>query len=340
MSPLLEVDGLSVSFRTARGEVRALSKASFSLERGGLLVLAGESGSGKSVLAHTLLGLLPRNASLQGRARLDEDELVGASEKAMRRVRGSRISFIPQSPGSALSPVRRLGPQLMEAARARGLSKSASEKALKALLAELDLDYDELRSGYIHQLSGGMQQRLLNALSLVGEPELVIADEPTSGLDADLIEAVAAQLEGILSRGAGLIVITHDLRLARHLGERLASNASNDSHRSARAELALLYASRIVERRPLGEFFDSPAHPYGEDLLNALPEAGAEPVPGLPPELSALPEHCVFAPRCRERFARCEREIPEDYPMADGGLAACFLYDHDSSGRRAWEESC
>lgn len=336
MSALLEVENLSISFRTARGTVRALSGASFSLERGGLLVLAGESGSGKSVLAQSLLGLLPANASVQGAARLGEDELVGAPEKAMRRIRGSRISFIPQSPGAALSPVRRLGPQLMEAARARGLSKPASGKKLKTLLAELDLDYNGLRNSYIHQLSGGMQQRLLNALSLVGEPELVIADEPTSGLDADLREAVAGQLEGILSRGAGLIVITHDLRLARRLGERLA----NEGYQNAQPQLALLYASRIVERRPLSEFFELPAHPYGEDLLNALPEAGAKPVAGLPPELTDLPEYCAFAPRCRRRFSRCEREIPADYPLADGGLAACFLHDHDSSDQGPREEPC
>lgn len=340
MNPLLRVENLSVCFRTARGTVRALSGASFSLERGGLLVLVGESGSGKSVLAQSLLGLLPRNASVEGAARLGEGELVAAPEKAMRKIRGSRISYIPQSPGSALSPVRRLGPQLMEAARARGLSKSASEKTLKALLAELDLDYDALRNSYIHQLSGGMQQRLLNALSVVGEPELVIADEPTSGLDADLIGAVAAQLEGILSRGAGLIVITHDLRLARHLGERISERPANDGRQSARAELALLYASRILERRPLSKFFEAPAHPYGKDLLNALPEAGAEPVPGLPPELSDLPEHCVFASRCGRRFSRCEREVPADYPLADGGLAACFLHDHDSGGTGAQEEPC
>jgi len=310
VSALLEVVELSVGFRTRRGVVQALTDTAVSLERGELLLVVGESGSGKTVLAHSLLALLPRNVTVTGAIRLGGENLLAYSERRLRSVRGRRLALIPQTPASALSPVRRIGSQLAEGAMARGLTREEAQRQLAERLGELDLDLEELSDRYVHQLSGGMQQRVVNALALVGEPEIVIADEPTSGLDSDLVDATAAQLLAISARGAALLVITHDLRLAERLGGRLA----------------LLYASRIVEQGPTADFFAAPSHPYGRELLRALPEREGKSIPGLSPELTELPAHCAFAPRCPHRFDPCEDSIPDLYPVSETARARCFLH--------------
>jgi len=309
MSALLHVDELSVGFRTRAGTVQALSRASVTVAPGELLLVVGESGSGKTVLAHSLLRLLPRNVDVSGSIRLGGEDVLALKPDALRRMRGRRMALIPQSPAS-LNPVRKLGGQLLEAAQARGLTEHDARRRLRELLAELGLDLDFISGRYVHQLSGGMQQRIVNAMALVGDPDIVIADEPTSGLDSDLVDTTATQLREISARGASLLVITHDLRLAQRLGGRLA----------------LLYASRIVEVGPTAAFFKAPAHPYGRELLRALPEREGKSIPGLWPELTALPDHCAFADRCPDRFDRCTEAVPDLYPAADGVLARCFAH--------------
>jgi len=310
MTALLDVDELSVGFRTRAGTVQALSRASVTVAPGELLLVVGESGSGKTVLAHSLLRLLPRNVDVSGSIRLGGEDVLALKPDALRRMRGRRMALIPQSPASSLNPVRKLGGQLLEAAQARGLTERDARRRLRELLAELGLDLDFISGRYVHQLSGGMQQRIVNAMALVGDPDIVIADEPTSGLDSDLVDTTATQLREISARGASLLVITHDLRLAQRLGGRLA----------------LLYASRIVEVGPTAAFFKAPAHPYGRELLRALPEREGKSIPGLSPELTALPDHCAFADRCPDRFDRCTEAVPDLYPAADGVLARCFAH--------------
>lgn len=310
MTALLDVDELSVGFRTRAGTVQALSRASVTVAPGELLLIVGESGSGKTVLAHSLLRLLPRNVDVSGSIRLGGEDVLALKPDALRRMRGRRMALIPQSPASSLNPVRKLGGQLLEAAQARGLTERDARRRLRELLAELGLDLDFISGRYVHQLSGGMQQRIVNAMALVGDPDIVIADEPTSGLDSDLVDTTATQLREISARGASLLVITHDLRLAQRLGGRLA----------------LLYASRIVEVGPTAAFFKAPAHPYGRELLRALPEREGKSIPGLSPELTALPDHCAFADRCPDRFDRCTEAVPDLYPAADGVLARCFAH--------------
>lgn len=310
MTALLDVDELSVGFRTRTGTVQALSRASVTVAPGELLLVVGESGSGKTVLAHSLLRLLPRNVDVSGSIRLGGEDVLALKPDALRRMRSRRMALIPQSPASSLNPVRKLGGQLLEAAQARGLTEHDARRRLRELLAELGLDLDFISGRYVHQLSGGMQQRIVNAMALVGDPDIVIADEPTSGLDSDLVDTTATQLREISARGASLLVITHDLRLAQRLGGRLA----------------LLYASRIVEVGPTAAFFKAPAHPYGRELLRALPEREGKSIPGLSPELTALPDHCAFADRCPDRFDRCTEAVPDLYPAADGVLARCFAH--------------
>jgi peptide/nickel transport system ATP-binding protein len=310
VSGLLEVESLSVGFRTRRGVVQALSQASVTIEPGALLLVVGESGCGKTVLAHSLMRLLPRNVDVSGSIRLGGEDVLALKPDALRRMRGRRMALIPQSPGSSMNPVRKLGGQLLDAAQARGLTEQESRKRLRDLLAELGLDFELVAGRYVHQLSGGMQQRVVNALALVGEPDIVIADEPTSGLDSDLVDTTAAQLRAICARGTSLLVITHDLRLAQRLGGRLA----------------LLYASRVVEVGSTDTFFAAPAHPYGRELLRALPEREGRSIPGMSPELTALPDHCAFADRCPDRFARCAESIPDLYAAPAGSRARCFLH--------------
>lgn len=314
----LAVHGLSVGFRTRHGRVAALTDVDIEVPAGEFLVVAGESGSGKSVLAGAVLGALPGNAHVRGSIRIAGQDLSSLDQQALARCRRERVTYIPQSPATALNPVRRIGSLLTELARTRGLSPRSASTALRAALADLGLDYDRLAGCYPHQLSGGMQQRVLNALAMIGEPALVIADEPTSGLDADLVDATADQLRRLVAGGAGVLVITHDLRLAQRLGGRLA----------------LLYGGYVVESGPAGEFFANPAHPYGEGLLGALPERGGRPVPGQPVELTAPPPGCPFEPRCAVRVAACAGPVPELRPAATGSdratVVRCYRHGADT----------
>ncbi|QSB14687.1 ABC transporter ATP-binding protein [Natronosporangium hydrolyticum] len=297
----LAVTGLSVRFQTRAGPVAALTEIDLRLPAGEFLVVVGESGSGKSVLASAILRALPANTDLAGTISVAGHDLATLDRAALDRFRRSHLAYIPQSPATALNPVRRVGSLLLELARARGLSPAAARVTLRQALAELDLDLDRIARRYPHQLSGGMQQRVLNALAMVGDPALVIADEPTTGLDADLVDVTAAQLRQLTGRGAGVLVITHDLRLAQRLGGRLA----------------LLYGGYLVESSPTEEFFAAPAHPYGDGLLAALPERGGLPIPGQPVELTAPPPGCPFEPRCELRIPDCAGPVPTPRPVPD-----------------------
>lgn len=308
MTCLLEIRDLSVQFHIPRGTVHALSRLSLRIDPGETVVMVGESGSGKTVCAHALIRLLPRNATVTGEVWLDGQELLRMPETDLRAVRGRRIALIPQSPGTALNPVRRLDRQLLEAAHLRGLDRHAARKRLGELLGTVGSSWDAIAPRYPHQLSGGMQQRVVNALAMISRPDLVIADEPTGGLDADLVDVTARQLHDITGQGAALLVITHDLRLAQRLGGRLA----------------LLYASHLVEVRDTAGFFHAPAHPYGKGLLGALPERGGTPIPGLSPPLVDLPPGCAFAPRCASRRPACDD--PPPVVQLDDGSVRCLLH--------------
>ncbi|MFI6738439.1 ABC transporter ATP-binding protein [Nonomuraea sp. NPDC050451] len=289
----LRVDGLSVRFRIPGAVVHAVTDARFELRAGRCLALVGESGCGKSVMAHALLGLLPGNAAVTGHAWLDVPEqgpldLMAASEKTLaRRVRGRLIGLVPQSPAAHLTPVRTARAQLAETLRELGRAETPDALAERAGLRPQDLDR------YPHQLSGGMAQRVANALALAGDPPLILADEPTTGLDRPLVDATMAELRRLCDEGRAVLVITHDLRAA----ERVAD------------DIAVMYASRIVERSEAGAFFAGPRHPYARGLLDALPTRRFVPIPGLPPELTRLPDGCAFRPRCALATAACA-ELP------------------------------
>ncbi|MDF5755889.1 ABC transporter ATP-binding protein [Spongiactinospora sp. TRM90649] len=306
---LLRAEDLTVTFRIPGGTVRAVSDASFEVRPGRCLALVGESGCGKSVLAHALLGLLPGNATVSGQVWLEDDggslELLSAAPDVLaRRVRGREIGLIPQSPATHLTPVRTARAQLTEALRELGSARDADDLVSGHGLRPADLDR------YPHELSGGMAQRVANAMALAGDPWLVLADEPTSGLDRPLVERAMATLRELCDEGRAVLLITHDLRAA----ERVAD------------DIAVMYASRLVEIGPAARVLARPRHPYTAGLVAAQPDREFTPVPGLPPELTALPDGCAFRPRCTRADDACAVRpalpvLPAPPALMDG--AAC-----------------
>ncbi|MEU3606739.1 ABC transporter ATP-binding protein [Streptomyces sp. NPDC035033] len=292
-SALLTVRGLTVRFRLRGGRtVAAVTDADFDLAPGECLALVGESGCGKSVLASALLGLLPANAETGGTALLDGTDLLTADEKTLARsIRGRRVGLVPQSPAAHLTPVRTVRAHLEETVRAltdtpRSARREAAEDAAaRAAFPATHLD------AYPHELSGGLAQRAATALALIGDAPLLLADEPTTGLDRDLVERTADELRRHADDGRGLLLITHDLTAAARIADRVA----------------VMYAGRIVEIAPAHRFFGTagPDHPYARGLLDALPDRAFTPIPGMPPELSDLPDGCAFAPRCPRATDLC-----------------------------------
>lgn len=289
--PVLDVQRLSVRFLLGRGGrrgiVAAVTDVDLALRPGRVLVLAGESGCGKSVLASALLGLLPANAQVRGRALLavpglPERDLLAAPERELAgRVRGRAVGLVPQSAASHLTPVRTAGAQLTEAVRTLRPGVDPGD-VVGELAARVGLPVSALRR-YPHELSGGMAQRVGVALALAGDPAVVLADEPTTGLDRPLVDRTVDLLATLAAdEHRAVLLITHDLRAARRVA----------------TDVAVMYASRLVEVGPADAVFDDPRHPYTAGLLAALPGGGFQPVPGHPPELTALPTGCGFRPRC------------------------------------------
>ncbi|KAA0929110.1 ABC transporter ATP-binding protein [Streptomyces apricus] len=281
--------------------VRAVTDASFDLAAGECLALVGESGCGKSVLASALLGLLPANASVAGSAVLGDAgsgagglDLLAADERVLaREVRGRRVGLVPQSPVAHLTPVRTVRSHLDETVRA--LTGTSGPDGVRAAAGRAAFPEDHL-DRHPHQLSGGLAQRAATALALVGDASLLLADEPTTGLDRDLVERTVDELRRHTGDHRALLLITHDLAAAGRIADRVA----------------VMYAGRLVEITDAAAFFGAPGprHPYARGLLNALPERDFAPVPGLPPELGALPEGCAFAPRCDRASEACAT-VPE-----------------------------
>ncbi|MFC8671415.1 ABC transporter ATP-binding protein [Streptomyces griseorubiginosus] len=274
--------------------IAAVTDARFDVTAGECLALIGESGCGKSVLASALLGLLPANAQTAGEAHLADLDLLAADERTLARtVRGRRIGLIPQSPAAHLTPVRTIRSQLEETVAAlrgvqgrKALRAAAEEAAERAAFPADHLDR------HPHELSGGLAQRAATALALVGDAPLLLADEPTTGLDRDLVDHTVDELRRhVDTADRALLMITHDLAAAERIADRVA----------------VMYAGRIVELTDAAAFFGEtgPRHPYSRGLLAALPDRAFTPIPGMPPELGALPDGCAFAARCDRTTAAC-----------------------------------
>jgi peptide/nickel transport system ATP-binding protein len=312
-APLIALSRLTVSF----DGVTVLHGVDLSVGKGEALGLVGESGSGKSVTWLAALGLLPGKARVTGSARLGGLELVGAKMQTLDRVRGGRVAMIFQDPTSALNPVLKVGRQIGEAlALHRGLSGAAIRAEAKRLFDLVGIPDAERRlSAYPHEFSGGQNQRVMIAMALAGQPDILVADEPTTALDVtiqaqilDLINTVRREM------GMALVLISHDLGVIAETCDRVA----------------VMYAGRIVEEAPAAELFDAPHHPYARGLLHSLPPLGGMrrklvSIPGVVPDPRALPNGCAFAPRCSQVSEACRSAPPALRRIGDGRRLACVL---------------
>jgi peptide/nickel transport system ATP-binding protein len=314
---VLEIEGLSVTFPDPAGDVRAVRGVDLTLVRGEVLGIVGESGSGKSATALAAMGLLPENARVEGSVRLGTHELVGAPDQELARVRGSRLAMVFQDPLSALTPVYRVGHQVAEAVAAHSeVSREESWRRAVELLELVGIPAARQRaSAFPHELSGGMRQRVMIAMAIANDPDVLIADEPTTALDvtiqAQVLEVLRTARE---ATGAAIAMITHDLGVIAGIADRVA----------------VMYAGRIVEQGGVDDVYLRPRMPYTMGLLGSIPridESGRRPlvpIEGSPPSPADLPPGCPFAPRCPLVFERCLEEEP--VAAAVGGreqLAAC-----------------
>ena len=327
MTPLLDIRDLSVSFRTRSGLVPALDKVSLRLDRGEILGLVGESGAGKSLTGLALTGLLPPNAVVTGGSvRLDGQEILGRPEAALRRIRGRRIGMVFQDPMTALDPLMRIGEQLVETIRHHlKLSRRAALDRAAELLDAVGIPgaRQRLRS-YPHEFSGGMRQRVVIALALAAEPELIVADEPTTALDVSVQAQVLELLRGLCrDRGTAILLVTHDMGVIAETADRLA----------------VLYAGGGIEAGPVAAVLSDPGHPYARGLMRAIPQVGLAqdslvPIEGAMPRPGHWPAGCRFQPRCPLARAACA-EAPPDVPLGSCHVARCHFAGVEEEPRHA-----
>jgi peptide/nickel transport system ATP-binding protein len=317
-TPLLDVRDLSVRFKTRDGVVQAVSDLSFTLRRGETLGIVGESGSGKSVSSLAIMGLLnPAYTDISGEVVFEGTDLLKMKREDLRKLRGRDISMIFQDPFACLHPMYRVGGQIAEAVLAHSdMSKAKAWERAVELLAAVGIPNAKVRArDYPHQFSGGMRQRAMIAMSLVHNPDVLIADEPTTALDV----TVQAQILELIDRvkkefDIGVILITHDLGVV----------AETATH------VMVMYAGRIMEYGPSNEIFNAAQHPYTWGLLESMPTVEKRldvlvPIEGSPPSLLHPPPGCPFHPRCKYRFAPCDVERPPLVPIPGGHPDACHL---------------
>jgi peptide/nickel transport system ATP-binding protein len=314
-APLVAVRDLTVDFGSGAQASRAVDGVSLDIAPGEALGIVGESGSGKSVTWLAALGLLPTKASVTGSVRLERKELVGAARSDLEQVRGKRIAMIFQDPSSCLNPVHRIGRQLAEALGLhRGLTGRAAEAEALRLLDQVGIaDARRRLADYPHLLSGGLNQRVMIAMALAGQPDLLVADEPTTALDATIQAQILALLGGIRrDTGMALVLISHDLGV-------VAENVDR---------VAVMYAGRLVEEAPGADLFGAARHPYTQGLLAALPNLTGPrrrltAIPGTVPEPGKVPAGCRFAPRCPVAEPRCGTVPPPARTVGFRHVAAC-----------------
>jgi peptide/nickel transport system ATP-binding protein len=326
---LLEVKDLKTYFRTDDGVVKAVDGVSFEVEKGKTLGIVGESGSGKSVTCLTVMGLNPRRNTLtSGAALWKGEDLLTMKRDRLRDIRGNEISMIFQDPMTSLNPVHTIGKQLVEAILLhRDVSKKAARARALELLKAVGIPRPERRiDDYPHQFSGGMRQRVMIAMALINDPDLLIADEPTTALDVTTQAQILALMERLQSEfHSAIIMITHDLGVVAEIAD----------------DVVVMYAANVVEQGTVDEIFKRPHHPYTWGLLGSLPRLDTDverlvQIQGQPPSLLNPPRGCRFHPRCPYVFNRCKEEAPQLEPISDDPhhRQRCFL-DEETKDREA-----
>lgn len=316
--PLLEVRGLTVSYSTDRGTVRALRDVDLDLDAGEVVGMVGESGSGKTTLVLAALRLVPSPGRVDaGSLSLDGRDLRELSPVAMRRLRGKELAFVPQAAMSSLNPVMTVGSQIGESLTLHtDLTGAAARRRVAEVLEMVELERATV-DRYPHQLSGGMRQRAVIAMALAPRPRVILADEPTSGLDVLVRVQVLRLLRDLAGQlGVALLLVSHDLPMVSRWCDRAV----------------VMYAGRVVEEGPAAELLTAPLHPYAEALGRSLPrlrgEAAPRPIPGEVPDLTKLPAGCPFRGRCTREMAACGDRMP-DLITIGGHRVACHLHEGD-----------
>jgi peptide/nickel transport system ATP-binding protein len=314
--PLLEIDSLTVDYRTRRGNIRAVNNVSFTLEKGETLGLVGESGSGKSTLGFSIIRLVPPPGIIvNGNIRLDGTDILNLSEEEMRSIRGKKVAFVFQDPMTSLNPVKKVGAHFVEYIRTHEPNTSEKEAFKRAEKALTDVGIlPERINDYPHQFSGGMRQRIMLALGIALNPDLVIADEPTTALDVIVQAKILDLLKSLQDAyGMALILITHDLSIVLERCDKII----------------VIYAGSIVEYASSAELHRNPRHPYTQGLLQSIPnielaEQKLEAIPGSPPNLLNPPTGCRFWPRCSATKEKCSTQEPPIVEISPGHFVRCF----------------
>lgn len=324
--PLLEVDNLHTYFFTKSGVVKAVDGVSFVIKPGEILGIVGESGSGKSITALSIMGLIPNPPGriVEGEIYYNGEDLIQKSEKQMRRIRGNKISMIFQDPMTSLNPVFTIGHQLIETVRAhRDISKKQAEDRACELLTLVGISDSKQRlKNYPHEFSGGMRQRVMIAMALACDPELLIADEPTTALDVTVQAQILELLKQLQEElGMAIIMITHDLGVVAEICDRVM----------------VMYAGKQVEFTDHIALFDYPRHPYTWGLLGSIPKIEKEKkrltaIEGHPPDLQHLPQGCHFADRCKQVMDQCRSHEPVLKEIGSNHLVRCLLYEDKKVG--------
>ncbi|OJY78603.1 MULTISPECIES: ABC transporter ATP-binding protein [unclassified Rhizobium] len=317
--PLVDISNLCVDFSGRHHIARALHGVSLSVDRGETLGIVGESGCGKSITWMASLGLLGANARVEGSVKLDGRELLGLAEPQLNAIRGGRVAMIFQDPASSLNPLHRIGWQLTEAlALHRNMHGAEARKEAERLLDRVGIANASRRLGeYPHEFSGGMNQRVMIAMALAGDPDLLVADEPTTALDATIQAQILDLLDDLRrERNMALVLISHDLGMVSEMTERVV----------------VMYCGRVVEDTPTSKLFTNPAHPYTRGLIGALPDLEGPrrrltAIPGTVPPPDRLPTGCPFSPRCSLMTQSCTLAVPTLRTVGGqlGHRAACML---------------
>jgi|SRR5208283_2452582 len=315
--PLLNINGLSISFNTERGPLQVVSKISLTIRNAEVFGLVGESGCGKSLTALSILRILPNNAYTEGEIFFNNENLLSLPDDQMRKIRGKDISMVFQEPMTSLNPVLTIGYQIAEALRTHyKLSKGAAMDRTIDLLRAVKMPSAELRvKDYPHQLSGGMRQRVLIAMAISCNPALLIADEPTTALDVTVQAQILELLQELRrQRNMAIMLITHDLGIISEQAERVA----------------IMYAGRIMEVADVDELFQNPLHPYTICLLESLPRAkgtALKPIPGFVPSPNQLPKGCKFSDRCRWATDESKSKEPELLEVSRNHYVRCINWN-------------
>ena len=329
---LLEVKDLKTSFFTDAGEVKAVNGVSFELERGKVLGIVGESGSGKSVTAYSIMQILaPAGRIVGGSVKLDGQELIGSGERVMKTVRGNKVSIIFQDPMTSLNPTYTIGSQLMEAIllHTDRNKKQARERAIEMLKLVNVNEPEKRMKQYPFELSGGMRQRVMIAMALACEPDILIADEPTTALDVTIQAQILELMQSLQKElGMAIIMITHDLGVVAQMCD----------------EVIVMYAGSICERGSADEIFYNPQHEYTKGLMKSLPSASSagtrlQPITGTPIDLLNMPSGCAFAPRCEGAMKLCITKRAPEFEVGEGHTSRCWMCAKEaiSSGRELME---